>query len=224
MTVIYHPEVLQGSDEWHALRCGVLTASEMRHILTPTLKLADNDKTRAHVWEIAAQRISRYTEPTYIGDEMLRGHEDEIEAYILYDKHFGATEACGFITNDSLGFPIGYSPDRLVGDGGLLECKSRRQRFQVEAFATGKVPQEHVIQCQTGLWVTGRAWLDYVSYSGGLPMAVIRVEPDPLVFEAIEQASTAFEAKVRAVMQDYQRGLSTIRNVPTERRIIEEIY
>jgi len=66
MPITYHPEVDQGSEEWLAMRCGLLTASEMKLILTPTLKIANNDKTRAHVWELAAQRITRYTEPTYI--------------------------------------------------------------------------------------------------------------------------------------------------------------
>ena len=80
MTITYHRDLIQGSDEWLAARCGLLTASEMKLILTPTLKIAANDKTRAHVYEIAAQRITRYVEPTYIGDDMLRGQEDEIIA------------------------------------------------------------------------------------------------------------------------------------------------
>ena len=37
----YHNDIEQGSDEWLALRCGVLTASEIKHIMTPkTLKLS----------------------------------------------------------------------------------------------------------------------------------------------------------------------------------------
>ena len=46
----YHTDLVQGSDEWLAARRGILTASEMKLILTPTLKAAINDKTRAHVW------------------------------------------------------------------------------------------------------------------------------------------------------------------------------
>ncbi len=69
-----HRDLIQGSDEWHQARLGILTASEVKYILTAnTLKPADNEKTRAHVWEIAAQRISQYVEPSYSGDDMLRG-------------------------------------------------------------------------------------------------------------------------------------------------------
>ena len=45
MTIKYHADITQGSDEWFALRCGLLTASEMKLILTPTLKKANNEKT-----------------------------------------------------------------------------------------------------------------------------------------------------------------------------------
>jgi hypothetical protein len=76
--IVCHAEYEQGSESWLQARSGLLTASEVKLILTPTLKIANNDKTRAHVWEIAAQRITEYVEPRYIGDEMLRGHEDEV--------------------------------------------------------------------------------------------------------------------------------------------------
>ena len=72
--VRYHADFDQGSVDWLNARLGLLTASEVKLILTPTLKLANNDKTRQHVWEIAAQRITRYVEPHYVSDDMLRGH------------------------------------------------------------------------------------------------------------------------------------------------------
>ena len=73
MPITYHDNVIQGSDEWLAIRCGKLTASEMKHVLTPTLKIADNDKTRAHVFELLFQRITGYVEPQYVSDAMLPG-------------------------------------------------------------------------------------------------------------------------------------------------------
>ena len=72
MTIKYHDDLIQGSDEWLQARCGLLTASEFDRILTPTLKIADNPKSRAHCWEIAAQRITSYVEPHYVSDAMLR--------------------------------------------------------------------------------------------------------------------------------------------------------
>lgn len=83
MPIIYHAELIQGSEPWHAARCGLLTASEMHLIVTPTLKPASNDKERAHLYELLAQRITGYVEPSYISDAMLRGHQDELDAITL---------------------------------------------------------------------------------------------------------------------------------------------
>ncbi len=80
MTITYHKDLIQGSDEWVAARRGILTASEMKLILTPTLKMASNDKERAHLYELMAQRITGHVEPHYISDDMLRGQEEEIYA------------------------------------------------------------------------------------------------------------------------------------------------
>ena len=103
----YYRDIEQGSDEWLAVRRGILTASEMRLIMTPTLRPASNDKERAHLFELIGQRITGYTEPHYISDDMLRGHEDEIEARIRYADHFYPVTECGFVTRDMGGFTIG---------------------------------------------------------------------------------------------------------------------
>ena len=164
MTITYHPAMIQGSEEWIAARCGMLTASEMGRIITPsTLKPARNDKASSHLYELLAQRITGHVEPHYISDDMLRGQEDEIVARQLYAEHFAPVQDCGFVTNNEWGFTLGYSPDGLVGDDGLIECKSRRQKFQVETIISAEVPQEYRIQIQTALLVTDRQWCDFVS-------------------------------------------------------------
>lgn len=199
-------DVDQGSDEWLAARRGLITASEMSLVLTPTLKVANNDKTRAHVYELAAQRITGYVEPMYISDDMLRGMNDESVARDLYAAKYGPVDQCGFITNDEWGFTVGYSPDGLFGDDGLIEIKSRRQKYQVQTIAenvlTGgaSIPTDYVLQCQTGLLVTGRKWLDFISFCGGLPMVVIRVHPDEAIHAAILEAAGEFEKKVQSVV------------------------
>jgi hypothetical protein len=225
MAIKYHADLIQGSDPWLAARCGLLTASEMKLIVTPTLKAASNDKERSHMWELLAQRITRYVEPHYVSNDMLRGQDDEVEARILYDKHFSPVQDVGFITNDKWGFTIGYSPDGLVDDDGLIECKSRRQKFQIETLVKKEMPDEFLIQCQTGLLVSERQWLDFVSYSGGLPMLTIRVFPDPKIQEAIVCAACAFEQRLAEAHTGYLAA--TMANptlIPTERKIIQEMY
>lgn len=221
MTITYHADVVQGSDEWIAMRRGLITASEMNLLLTPTLKIAANDKSRAHIYELAAQRISQYVEPHYISDDMLRGREEEILARSLYAEKYYAVQDVGFVTNDDHGFTIGYSPDGLVGDDGLIECKSRRQKYQVQTIIEGVMPDEYLLQVQTGLLVTGRKWLDFVSYCGGLPMAVIRVTPDATVQAAIIDAARKAEADIAAKIAAFKLAAAML--VPTERRVEQEM-
>lgn len=222
MTITYHPDVDQGSEEWLEMRRGIITASEMKLVLTPTLKVANNDKTRAHVYELAAQRISGYVEPTYIGDDMLRGWEDEERARDLYSETYEPVTQCGFITNDDHGFTIGYSPDGLVGDTGLWECKSRRQKYQVQTIVENEPPTEYVLQLQTGLLVTGRDWIDFTSYSGGLPMCTIRVYPDAAIQAAILEAAKQFDAKVAATVMAFEAQTQDAKRYPATERVVEQ--
>jgi len=199
----YHYDIEQGTPEWHDLRRGVLTSTAIKTLITPTGKLADNDKTRAHIYEVAAQRITGRTEDTFLSFDMMRGHTEEILARDLYARHYAPVNECGFITNDKLGFLVGYSPDSLVGEDGIIEVKSAKAKIQVQRIADGRMPTEHYAQVQTGLWVTGRQWCDFISYSNGMKMMVVRVNADPDYHALIEQAAKAFEAKVSEVIKAY---------------------
>jgi hypothetical protein len=246
--VHYHPQLIQGSDEWLAARCGLLTASEMKLIIAPPPEpetrvkkngepykqrewdpVADNDKCRIHLYELLAQRITRYVEPQYISDDMLRGQVDEVEARMLYEQHYAPVADMGFITNDKFGFTIGYSPDGLVGDDGLIEAKSRRAKYQVQTvvenlgFDNGEtIPPDYLIQLQTGLLVSERKWIDFISYSGGLPMVVIRCWPNEKVQNAIVEAAGEFERRLADRLAVYQ-GVSPPL-IATERRIVHDMH
>lgn len=231
MTIVYHKEMIQGSEEWHAIRCGLPTASEMKLLVTPaTLKPASNDKERAHMWELLAQRITKYVEPRWIGDDMLRGHDDEIMGVELYAKSYAPIQRVGFVTNDKWGFTIGYSPDALVGDEGQVECKSRKQSLQIKTFvdyvSADAIDPDFSIQVQTGLLVTERKWCDLISYCGGLPMATVRVYPDEKIQTAIIAAVAAFEERLAMARSKFEHLMneSKARLIPTERKIYEEIF
>ncbi len=221
MTIIYHNDFEQGSGEWAARRCGMLTASEMELIITPTLKIANNDKQRSHLYELLAQRNSGYVEPQYVSDAMLRGENEEIAARELYSEKYAPVQICAFVTNDRFGFNIGYSPDGLVGDDGLIEIKSRRQKFQAQTIIEGILPPEFSLQIQTGLLVTERKYCDFISYSNGMPMFVLRVEPDLKVQEAIVDAAAAFEERLAENLAAYR--VLAGKFYPTERKDYEEI-
>lgn len=222
----YFEDLVQGSEAWLAARCGLLTASEMKYIITPAkFEYAKNDKEKKHLYELVAQTINKYVEPSYVGDDMLRGHGDELEAKIIYNDKYAPVRDMGFITNDKWGFTLGYSPDGLIGGNGQIECKSRKQCYQMQTILEGVVPDEYVIQVQTGLLVSECAWCDYISYSGGMPMFTFRIYPDKRIQDGIVSAATIFHDKMKRMIEMYEGKLADkeLRLVTTERKIEKEI-
>jgi len=195
----------QGSDAWLAARCGIVTASVVGQLITPkTVKPATNDYSRALTMTLAAERITGHVEPVFANAAMERGTLDEPYARELYSEHYAPAHEVGFMVRDDFGFKVGYSPDGLVGDDGLIEIKSRNQKIQLKTILADEVPLENMAQIQCGLLVSGRDWLDYVSYCGGMPLFVKRVLPDPKWFVAIQEAVKAFEESSEQIITNYR--------------------
>lgn len=220
MTLHTFDHIEQGSDEWHDIRRGIVTASVVSQLLTATGRPANNDTSRRLTLSLVAERITGETEPTYMNDDMLRGHLEEPIARDMYAEHFAQGEIVtetGFMIEDGHGFPIGFSPDGLVGDDGLIEVKAPRAKGHIATILGGVVPERHLPQIQCGLLVSGRKWCDFISYYGGLPPFVKRVHADPEWAESIVAAVAAFEDNAAAMTSAYD--LAT-RGLPaTERRI-----
>lgn len=222
MTLHVLPDLVQGSELWHDQRRGIVTASVVGRLITAsTLRVAENVGSRAITAQLVAERITGYTEPTYVSDDMLRGLDDEPRARDKYAEHYAPVAEAGFMVEDGWGFKIGYSPDGLVGDDGLIECKSRRAKMQLATILADEVPIDNMAQLQCGLLVSGRQWIDYVSYSGGMPMYVKRVYPQEKWFDAITEAVTAFEENVAEMIRTYEESIAGLH--PTERTLEQEI-
>jgi hypothetical protein len=210
----------------------MLTASEMKLIMTPKLKPADNDKSRSHLYELLAQRITGHVEPSYISDDMLRGQGDEVRARALYAEKYAPVQEVGFVTRkfvrdyDGMVMTLGCSPDALVSDTGGAEAKSRRQKYQVETIlgiAAGEpCPEEYVLQIQACMLITGRPWWDFLSYCGGLPMVVSRVWENKEMQEKILENAFAFESNLRKAQAVYEHTIKERGWHPTERVIETE--
>jgi hypothetical protein len=118
-----------------------------------------------------------------------RGKEFELLARDLYQIREEVTiEEVAIILNHG----IGYSPDGLIGDNGLTEIKSKLPKFQVGVILAGEVPKEHVAQCQGGLYVSGREWIDFISYWKGMPLFVKRMYRDEAYIAKLAERVTTF--------------------------------
>lgn len=168
---------------------------------------ASNPESRSITTLLVSERITGWTDPAYVGDDMWRGHDDEPRAREKYSERYAAVTEVGFMVRDDWGYRIGYSPDGLVGDDGLIEIKSRRPRTHLVTILAGHPPIEDMAQMQCGLLVTGRKWLDYIAYCGGMPMWHRRVYPDQRWFDAIVKAVAAFEDNAAEMVRIYDESV-----------------
>lgn len=216
------PDIEQGTNEWHDQRRGIVTASVVGQLVTTkTLKPASNDVSRGLTRLLVAERITGWTDPMYVSDDMLRGIEDEPKARDKYSEHYAPVTEIGFMIREDHDVKIGYSPDGLVGDDGLIEVKSRRQKKHLETILADEPPAENLAQMQCGLLVSGREWCDYISYCGGMPLWVKRVFPDQRWFDAILAAVDAFEENAAEMIRLYDER--TVGLPMTERTIEMEM-
>lgn len=209
MTLQTFPDLIQGSEEWLTLRRGMVTASVVGQLITPkTIKPASNAEGRALTATLVAERITGWTDDNYVSFDMELGHINEALARDLYTKTYAPVTESGFMVNDDSGWRIGYSPDGLVGDDGLIEVKSRLPKKHLATILADEVDAEFMAQIQCGLLVSGREWCDFISYCGGMPMWPKRVLPDDRWQYAILRAVDALEHAAEHMIADYRAAVA----------------
>lgn len=210
MSLHVYADMVQGSPEWLEARRGIVTASTVGQLITAsTVKVASNAESRALTLALLTERITGEVEPTYQSPDMYRGMVCEPIARQMYSERYAPVTECGFMLLDiqRAGVKIGYSPDGLVGNDGLIEIKCPRRIEHVRTILADEVPSQYMAQLQCGLLVSQRQWIDYVSFCGGLPPYVKRVERDDRWRDAIwkaaenlEHAAVAMEGRYRAAV------------------------
>ena len=185
--------------------------------LPPVYKVADTDTARALTISLVAERITGWGEEVFPSRDMTRGSLSEPYARDLYAEQTGQTvEQVAFIVREIPGWKLGYSPDGLCGEDGAIEIKAPKQKTHLATILADEVPAWNMAQCQAGLLVTGREWLDFVSYCGGWPLFIKRVYPDPAWFNAITSAVEQFESTAAEMIARYNTATN---GMPTVERI-----
>lgn len=194
-------ELVQGSPEWHAARLGKATASCFGKIMTKARSGGGVSATAAtYMAELIGERLTGRPAEEIKSKYLDWGHEHEPTARQLYHWHLPGEHTLrqvGFVDHPSVPM-AGGSPDCLVDDDGVVEIKcpynaSKHLQTIEEDAVTDK---DYAWQCQGNLWVTGRKWLDYVSFHPSMPeeiqLHVIRVERDDDMIEELEEKVPRF--------------------------------
>ena len=181
----------QVTPEWLALRLGIDTCSELDTLLV-------NGKGEAglgagaftYMDTLIGERITGEAADPFTGNRHTeRGHELEGTGRQLFEAQTGVTtQQVGIILNHG----IGYSPDSLIGADGLCEIKTKLPKFQVGVILGNEIPKDHIAQCQGGLWVSEREWIDFVSYWPGMPLFIKRAYRDEAMIRKLSERVKIF--------------------------------
>lgn len=205
-------EIEQGTDEWHQERCGRFTGSRFADVVA---RKKDGKPTKARedlIWELAAERIQGYQAEGPNSYSLRWGKEAEPLARQAYEIKTGefVTEA-GFIIHPQFTY-VGCSPDGLVNEDGGIEIKSPKcPEIHLQRFLNG-VPEEYVPQIQGLMWVTGRQWVDFVSYDPDtLPafrLLIIRVARDDAFIQKLEAEIVQAESEVCELVNELRKKVA----------------
>jgi putative phage-type endonuclease len=189
----------QGTEAWHQLRLGKVTASRVADIMAKT-KTGVSASRGNYLIELALQRVTGTIEPMYTNEAMAWGTATEPQARVAYEVKTGNfVDQIAFVEHDIIEW-FGCSPDGLVGKDGLIEIKCPNSATHWATIKDGKPPNKYVIQMQTQMACTGRKWCDFVSFDPRMPersqLFICRVERDNKMIDEIETEVMKFLIEV----------------------------
>lgn len=160
--------MIQGSEEWKALRLGKVTASRVADVIAKT-KSGYSASRANYMAQLIAERLTGTLAETYINAAMQHGTDTEPEARAAYEFYQGVTvEEIAFVPHPKID-QAGCSPDGLVGDDGLVEIKCPNTATHLDTLLGQSVPSKYEAQMQFQMACTGRQWCDFVSYDPRMP-------------------------------------------------------
>jgi putative phage-type endonuclease len=202
----------QGSIEWHAQRCGKVTASRVADLIAKT-KSGWSTSRANYMAELVAERLTGVPAASFTNAAMQWGTDTEPQARAAYEFFTDATvELAGFVDHPTIR-NSGASPDGYLGTEGLIEIKCPITATHIETLLFGDfgAPAKYVTQMQWQMACTGRQWCDFVSFDprmpGNMQLFVRRIPRDNAEITRLESEVRTFlaelDAKVSALVERY---------------------
>lgn len=194
----------QGTAGWFQDRLGKVTASKLhciaqRAVRNPEKPLKKYDDYKA---QLVLERLTGKVAESFVTEAMEIGMAREDAAALTYAMETGAdVQNSPFVPHGTIA-DCGASPDRLVGESGLIEIKCPQPAAHMDFIMTNKIKEEYVWQMQWQMACTGRQWCDFVSYNPDFPPHLVartkRVERDNDAILSAESLVIIFLDEVRA--------------------------
>lgn len=184
--------VEQRSEQWYLDRLGCVTGSRFGDVIAVGRNGQPLKSRETVITEVTLELLTGRPGPMWSSKATLWGIEHEPEARMAYEIHTGSVcEEVGFIKHADFD-QVGCSPDSLIGlDGGMeIKCPYTTA-VHLQTLLNG-MPEEHMPQCQGGMWCANRQFWDFVSYHPdfppGMQLYVQRIERDQKFIDAMQES------------------------------------
>lgn len=157
--------------------------------------------------QLAAERMTgRPHRSSFNSAAMQHGNEFEEFAGQKYELRNGVLiEGTGkeFIKHPYIPF-CGASPDRFVGEDGLVEIKNPETHTFFRYWQTGEIPADYRWQMLMQLACTQRKWCDWVAHDPDMPdefsFIQVRFEPTRSEISDLERDLRFFNAEIDQII------------------------
>jgi putative phage-type endonuclease len=184
----------QGTPEWHEVRKLKMTASNATAIGNCGAGL------KTYIKEIILNAIAE--KEHYSNSDIERGHELEPIARSMYEFEKGVEiKEVGFIEFNEY---VGYSPDGLVNEDGLVEIKARNNSKHLDIILSNEAESSVIWQMNMGMYVSGRDWCDFISFNPNFKKSLFvkRYYRDSEKIEAIKKGLELGEKMIKEYLEN----------------------
>ena len=192
----------QGTEAWHQLRLGKITASRIADVIAQ-IKSGEAASRADYRIELVCERLTGKPTEGFTNAHMERGIELEPYARAWYEVERGEfVKQVPFIDHPTIK-NAGASPDGIVGEG-LIEIKCPMTKTHIKYLLEDRVPAKYMPQMAWQMACTESKWVDFVSYCPELPadmqMFIKRYERDDAYIAELEAKVIEFDQEVEQVI------------------------
>lgn len=191
--------IIQGSEEWFAIRCGKVTASRIADLMAKT-KSGWGASRSNYMAQLIAERLTGKPAESYTSAAMQWGIENEPLARMAYEFYADVEVVqVGFVYHPTINM-AGASPDGIIMEDGLIEIKCPNTATHIDTLLSGSIPGKYELQMLWQMACTGRDWCDYASFDPRMPedmkLFVKRLERDDAKIAEISGCVVEFLSEV----------------------------
>ena len=208
---------LQNIHQWDLDRLGMITASEMKSVMSNGRGGNPSETAATYMAKIVASRlmdpVARLASMNNLSGIAALDHGNKTEELAIgrfeWENPGKVVTQTGFMVHPAFPY-VGGSPDGLVDlDSGIEVKCPLNPDIHMKTLINGVCPKEHLPQVQSHMWTSGRPKFFFVSYCPALsdPYDYFQIEVprDNAYIATMEQKVIAFEERIQEVIAELKQ-------------------